>query len=67
MTDDLTASQKRAEREIAEGAAEVECGFQVIRQTGRAEITALRSHWTSTFGCWPRAANLTCPALLVRS
>lgn len=36
-------------REIAEGATEVECGFQVIRQTGSAEITALRCHWTSTF------------------
>jgi len=36
-------------REIAEGATEVECGFRVIRQTGRAEITALRRHWTSTF------------------
>ncbi|MEA3342482.1 MAG: GT4 family glycosyltransferase PelF, partial [Chloroflexota bacterium] len=36
-------------REIAEGATEVECGFHVIRQTGRTEIAALRRHWTSTF------------------
>ncbi|HEY73069.1 MAG TPA: DUF3492 domain-containing protein [Thermoflexia bacterium] len=36
-------------REIAEGATEVECGFRVIRQTGRTEIAALRRHWTSTF------------------
>ena len=51
-------------REIAEGAAEVECGFQVIRQTGRAEITALRRHWTSTFRRLARRAYAQADAIV---
>jgi len=51
-------------REIAEGATEVECGFQVIRQTGRAEITALRRHWTSTFRRLARLAYAQADAIV---
>ena len=51
-------------REIAEGAAEIECGFRVIRQTGRAEITALRRHWTSTFRRLARLAYAQADAIV---
>ena len=51
-------------REIADGATEVECGFQVIRQTGRAEIAALRRHWTSTFRQLARLAYAQADAIV---
>ncbi len=51
-------------REIAEGATEVECGFQVVRQTERAEIAALRRHWTSTFRQLARLAYAQADAIV---
>ncbi len=42
--------------EIAQGALEVECGFRVIRDEQQTKITALRSHWTTTFKQMSRTA-----------
>jgi glycosyltransferase involved in cell wall biosynthesis len=51
-------------REIAEGTTEVECGFQVIRQTKRTEVAALRHHWTATFRQLARLAYAQADAIV---
>ncbi len=51
-------------REIAEGAMEVECGFQVIRQMGHMEVAALRRHWTATFRQLARLAYAQADAIV---
>ena len=51
-------------REISEGAMEVECGFQVIRQMGHMEMAALRRHWTATFRQLARLAYTQANAIV---
>jgi len=50
-------------REIAAGATEIECGFQVIRRAEQTEVTALRRHWTTTFRRLARRAYAQADAI----